>query len=217
MKAVVLLMLIGLASCRADFIRNSDRDVEVKYKFDDDYDREVEVDFDDRPAAILRPLVVPVVQRRPETVHRFVQVSAAPAPQFRTRVVPVAAPPAAAQVLTEAAPVQIVASQPQVFTQPQQIVPVAPQATVQVLASQPQVFTQPQQIVPVVPQAPVFVQDRVVPVVSAPRNDVVTQYVRAEHVPVVPAPSVPIVTPPRATFVAERRDIFRPRDDSSEK
>lgn len=205
MKAVVLLTLIGLASCRITLLQDADRDIKVKYSFDDDHDREVEVDFDDRPATILRPLVAPVVQSRPEPVHQFVQVSAAPAPQFRTSVVQVAPPrQAVVQVNTESTPVQFVASVPQAIAQPE--------------------FS-------VVPQTPVFVQERVVPVVSPPRANVVTQYVNAQPVPVVAgtsfvtpgvsaplitAPGVPIVTPPRATFIEERTHVFRSRDDSKE-
>ncbi|XP_066989208.1 uncharacterized protein [Macrobrachium rosenbergii] len=117
MKAVVFLALIGLASCRLTFLRDVDRDVKVKYSFDDDFDREVEVDYDDRPQTFLREFAAPVVQQ-PNPIQ-FVQAGVAPTTQFRTNVVGVELP-------------RPVAPPAPVFTQ-QQVVPAAPQSQIFVL------------------------------------------------------------------------------------
>ncbi|XP_068225509.1 uncharacterized protein [Palaemon carinicauda] len=217
MKAVVLLAVIGLASCRITLLRDVDRDVRIKYSYeDDDFDREVEVEFDDRPRTVFREIAAPVVHH-PDPVS-FVEFETAPRSQFRTSVVAVEPPrPAATPVIAESAPVQVAATDSLVFTQ--------------------------RHVVPVAPQPSVSVQESVVPVVSVPEANVVGQYIHAEPVQVIhaepvqvtrsvvvnpsvvipqnPAPvaaAAPLVVPQsRPTFIAERRHFLsRSKDDSDE-
>ncbi|XP_068225511.1 uncharacterized protein [Palaemon carinicauda] len=186
MKAVVLLALIGLASCNIINLQDVGRDFTIKYSYDDDYDREVEVDYEDRPRTIFRQVAAPI--------------RAAPTVQFRT-----------SSVTAQTAPVQIVAAQTPVFTQ-RQVVPVAaPQPPVFVqervvpVVSVPQtnvvtqyVQAQPAPVARTVVQAAPVVRS-VVPAVPAP----------------APAPFVVTRANP-TFVTETRRYVSRSSDDSDE-
>ncbi|XP_068225512.1 uncharacterized protein [Palaemon carinicauda] len=143
---LVLLALVGLASCRVAFFDDDRRDVRIKYSIDeDDDDREVEVDYDYRPRAVSTFIRQPepaqyfrVAAPRPEVRTQYVEVES-PRPVY-TQVVPVRPAPRTTrtQVVT-----QYVQAEPTLASIPRVTIPVVSAASpVVVPQSRPSYVTQ---------------------------------------------------------------------------